>query len=35
MTWVDANELNADELLQDWEIQNCYDVEQGHIGNKQ
>jgi hypothetical protein len=35
MTWVDASELNADELLEDWEIQNCYDVEEAHIGNKQ
>jgi len=35
MTWVDADELNADELLEDWEIQNCYDVEESHIGHKQ
>ena len=31
MTWVDADQLNADELLEDWKIQNCYDVEDGNI----
>jgi hypothetical protein len=31
MTWVDADELNADELLEDWEIQNSYDVSEGHV----
>ena len=31
MTWVDADQLNTDELLEDWEIQNCYDVKDGNI----
>ncbi len=34
MTWVDADKLNADEMLEDWEIQNSYDVEARHIGNR-
>lgn len=30
-TWVDANKLNADELLEDWELQNEIEVGEGNL----
>jgi hypothetical protein len=35
MTWVNAEDLHADELLEDWEIENSYAVQEGsHVSTK-
>ena len=34
MNWVDADDINAPELLEDWEIQNLSDVQDSYIAKK-
>ena len=34
MTWVNAEDMHCDELLEDWEIQNMYDIQKGNVKNK-
>ena len=36
MSWMDADQLNAPEILEDWEIQNLLDEEENYnVGNEE
>ena len=34
MSWIDEDDINAPELLEDWEIQNLSDVQDSYIAKK-